>query len=135
MPPWPLITHLAANVTPVDQATGSLVSYLLGFGPIGIIVLAFAFRFIVPRSAVEDARKESRGDLIDQIARLERQAEQLQREKKGAETAAAEQMKFAQVQLVPLLINFTTATSALIPLLQELVRHQEGGDGDFRRRR
>jgi Tfp pilus assembly protein PilN len=132
---WPLLAVLAANVTPVDQATSSLISYVLGYGVLGIVAVALAFRFIVPRSAVEDAREQARSDLIAQVGRLERQIEQLQREKKEAEDQREDQMKFAQVQLVPLLVNFTSATAALIPLLQELVRHREGGDSDPRRHR
>lgn len=138
------------SVTPVDTATNSFLTYILSFGAIGVFLLVLSWlfwkgwRLVSPakdaeRQAKEDenlarARTEARADLLDQIARLERQAEQAQRDKKAAEDALAEQQKFAQVQLIPLLVNFTNATSALIPLLQGLVQHQEGGGGDGRRR-
>jgi hypothetical protein len=116
----------SSGVTPVDYAADSITGYILGFGPIGIIALAFAFRWIVPgrsvEKAVEQARTEARADLIAERDRL-------LEEKREAEEQRDEQLKIAQTQLVPLLVNFTATTTALIPLLQQAVRAQEGHDG------
>lgn len=119
MPSWALIATLSANVSPVDTAAGSIVSYILGYGPIGIIALAFAFRFIVPRSAVDEAKEQARRDLVAENERLIT-------EKTRAEEQRDDALKIAQVQLVPLLVQFTATTGALLPLLQELVTRREG---------
>ena len=104
-----------------------------------MVALALAFRFLVPKGAVDDARKEARGDLLDQIGRLERDCERLQREKAEAAEQRDEAQQFAQAQLIPLLLNFTNATGALLPILQDIVRrrdeqHREAGELDSRRR-
>ena len=117
--PW--LAVLAASVTPVDAAAGSIISYILGYGPIGIIALAFAFRVIVPRSAVDEAKEQARKDLVEENKRLIA-------EKAHAEEQRDDALKIAQVQLVPLLIQFTATTGALLPLLQELVSRREGRD-------
>lgn len=121
MPSWPLIASLAASVTPVDSATGSLVGYILGYGPIGIIALAFAFRFIVPRSAVDEAKEQARRDLVEENKRLIA-------EKTHAEESRDDALRIAQEQIVPLLVTFNATVAALLPLLQELVGRREGHD-------
>lgn len=107
-----------SSVTPIGSATDSIVSYVLGFGPLGIVVLAFAFRFIVPRGAVEEARQEARTDLIAERDRL-------LEEKRDAEDQRDEALKVAREQVIPLLINFTSATQSLLPLLQGLITQHE----------
>jgi hypothetical protein len=120
--PWlAVLAAHASSVTPVDAATGSLVGYILGFGPIGIIALAFAFRFIVPRSAVDEAKDQARADLVEENKRLIT-------EKTHAEEKADEALRIAQVQIVPLLVQFNATIAALLPLLQELVSRREGHD-------
>jgi hypothetical protein len=108
----PLIA--AESVTPVGAAAGNIVSYILGYGVLGVVALAFAFRYIVPRGSVDAAR-------ADLIAELDR----VRAEKIHAEEQRDEALRIAQVQLVPLLSSFTTTTSALLPLLQEVIRHRE----------
>lgn len=115
------LIHLAGSVSPVDAATGSIVGYILGFGPIGIIALAFAFRFIVPRSAVDEAKDQARADLV-------KENERLIKEKLHAEEQRDDALRVANDQIVPLLISFNATVSALLPLLQELVSHREDHD-------
>lgn len=117
--PW--LAFLAASVTPVDSATASIVSYILGFGPIGIIALAFAFRFIVPRSAVDEAKEQARRDLVEENKRLIA-------EKAHAEESRDDALRVAQTQIVPLLVTFNATVAALLPLLQEMVSRREGHD-------
>lgn len=121
-----MIASLAASVTPVDSATGSLVGYILGYGPIGIIALAFAFRFIVPRSAVDEAKEQARRDLVEENKRLIA-------EKTHAEESRDDALRIAQEQIVPLLVTFNATVAALLPLLQELVGRREGHDRGNRR--
>ena len=122
-----LLIHLASSVSPVDAATGSIVGYVLGFGPIGIIALAFAFRFIVPRSAVDEAKDQARRDLL-------KENERLITEKTHAEEQRDDALRIAQEQIVPLLVSFNATVAALLPLLQELVSRREGHDRGTGRR-
>ena len=100
---------------------------------LGIVALALALRFLVPKGAVDDARNEARTDLLAQVDRLEKDNERLRQDKRRSSTSATRRSS-SPSQLVPLLINFTSATLALIPLFQELVRHREAGEIDARRR-
>lgn len=122
------LVYLAAAVTPVDAAGGSVVGYVLGFGPLGIIALALAWlifkgwRLVPPNADAankETVRLEARADLLDERARV-------LAEKTRIEAERDEALKIAQTQIVPLLSTFTATTGALIPLLQEVVRNQEG---------
>ena len=127
--PWFVSLALDAPATPADQATSTVTGLLLGYGPLGIVALAMAYlmfkgwRLVPPDKEAEGreaARAEARADLLEERARV------LQ-EKTRIEAERDEALKFTQAQLVPLLVQFTSATGALIPLLQELVRHREGG--------
>jgi len=121
---WLHVAALAsASVTPVDAASDSIVGYVLGFGPLGIIALALGWllfrgwRLISPagEAAMRDAaRTESRADLVAERDRL-------LAEKQQAENQRDEAMQVARDQLTPLLISFTSSTQALLPLLQNLV--------------
>lgn len=113
---WPLI--LAEAVSPVGSATGDVVTYILGFGPLGIGVVLYTMRVIVPGKAVEDARQQARTDLL-------KENERIIAEKLKAEEQRDAAMKIAQEQLVPLLGSFVATSQSLIPLLQELVRKRE----------
>jgi hypothetical protein len=106
-----------------------VVSGVLATGITGILLIALAWLFyrgwrLIPpdREAAgrEAARAEARADLLEERARV-------LAEKTKIEGERDEALKFTQSNLVPLLLNFTNATSALIPLLQELVRYREGG--------
>jgi hypothetical protein len=107
------------SVTPVDATTTSIVSYILGFGPIGIIALAFAFRFIVPRSAVDEAKDQARADLVKENQRLIA-------EKAHAEEQRDDALRVANEQIVPLLMAFNASVSALLPILQEMAGRTGG---------
>ena len=120
-------TFIAAHVTPVGQATGDLVSYILGYGVLGIVSLALAFQFLVPAAAVKAAREQARGDLMEENKRL-------REEKAHAEEQRDEALKIAQDQLVPLLVNFNATVTGLMPLLQSIVQRTEGRRDDRERR-
>jgi hypothetical protein len=128
---WTLSQGPGTSVTPVDSASSSVVGYLLGYGPIGVAALALAWltfkgwRLMSP--AREDAirtgaRAEARADLEKELARTIARAEH-------AEDQRDEALRVARDQMVPLLSSFTSTTGALIPLLQEVVRAQEGRNG------
>jgi hypothetical protein len=102
------------TVTPLGAATGDIVTYILSFGVLGVVALALAFRFLVPKGTVEAAR-------ADLLAELDR----VRAEKTKAEEQRDEALRIAQTQLVPLLTSFTATASALLPLLQELVRYRD----------
>jgi hypothetical protein len=109
----------ATNVTPISTITGDLVSYILGYGVLGIVALALAFRFLVPAKALDQMRETARADLVEENRRLLARAEK-------AEAQRDDALRIAQDQLIPLLTSFTVTSQALIPLLQGLVRDQEG---------
>jgi hypothetical protein len=120
-----------ASVTPVDAATSSVVGYVLGYGPLGVIALALAYLFFKGWRLMSPAREtvitgEGRAQAR---ADLEKELDRVLAEKRQAEEQRDEAVKMAQTQLVPLLVQFTATTTALIPLLQELVRNQERRNG------
>ena len=111
------ITPLAA-ASPVGDVAGDITTYILGFGPLGVGVVLYTLRVIVPGKAVDEAREQARADLL-------KETERLITEKAEAERQRDEARKFATEQLVPLLGQFTAATSSLLPILQELIRERE----------
>lgn len=111
-------TGPGTDVTPIDSVTTSIASYILGYGVLGIVALAFAFRFIVPGKAVEKAREEARGDLA-------RELERVIREKERAEEQRDDALRTSR-DMIPILVQFTSASSSLIPLLQEIVSNRRG---------
>lgn len=129
--------HLILTATdngsdPINAA----VSVVLGYGVLGIVTLVFAWLFyrgwrLAPpdreSALAEKVRAEARADLLDERARVLAEKTRTEQERDDAQ-------QFTRAQLIPLLVNFTNATSALIPLLQDLVKHREAGDLDQRRR-
>ena len=112
-----------ASVTPVDAGTGSVLGYLFSYGPLGIWAGAMAYllfrgwRLAPPAwepGIRASARAEGRADLERENARI---------------IAERDEALKVTHQLIPLLTQFTATTAALIPLLQELVRNQEGRRG------
>jgi hypothetical protein len=106
------------SVSPVSSAAGDIVTYVLGFGPLGVGVVLYTLRVIVPGKAIDEAREQARADLL-------KETERLIAEKAEAERQRDDARQFATEQLVPLLGQFTAATSSLLPILQELIRDRE----------
>jgi hypothetical protein len=113
----------AASVSPIDGASETVVGYILGFGPLGLVALALAwllfrgYRLVPPgfEGVTRDAaRADARADLIAERDRIIA-------EKHIVEEQRDEAMQVATGQLVPLLVSFTASTQALLPLLQRLV--------------
>ena len=130
LPPEAIV--LAASVSPVDSASESVVGYVLGFGPLGVIVLALAwllfrgYRLVPPgfeASTRDAARADARADLIAERDRI-------LTEKQAVEDQRDDALTIARDQVAPLLSSFVGTTSALVPLLQEIIR-----DSPARRRR
>lgn len=120
MPVW--LQVLAVAVTPGGTGADALISYVLGFGPLGVGVVLYTLRVIVPAKAAdkaaEQARETARADLV-------RENDRLIAEKTKAEEQRDAALKIAQEQIVPLLTSFVATSQSLIPLLQELVRRKE----------
>jgi hypothetical protein len=114
----PVLLADSPSVTPVGTVTSDLVSYILGYGVVGIVALAFAFRFIVPASVVKEAREQARADIKAELERV-------LAEKRAVEEQRDEALRVARDQFVPILTSFTASASSLIPLLQELVSRRE----------
>jgi hypothetical protein len=122
-----------SSVSPLDTATDSLIGEIASYGLLGILTLAVCFlwyrgwRLVPPgfETTVRDAaRMDARADLIAERDRAIA-------EKHTAEQQRDEAMTVASSQLVPLLLSFTSATQALLPLLQALVG--QGGKQPLRR--
>ena len=120
--PWYQLL-LATSVSPVSAAGGDITTYILGYGVLGVAVVLFTLRIIVPRSAVDDAKAQARTDLLEENRRLIARCEKAEDQRDAA-------VRIAQEQVVPLLSSFVSTTSALLPLLQDLVAMRE----DLRRR-
>ena len=112
----------ASSITPIGAATSSITDYIIGFGPLGIMALAFGWvlykGLLVPAARADAEREKARTDLLEENKRLIA-------EKTRAEEQRDAALHIAQDQLVPLLINFTSATQSLLPLLQQLVSIRE----------
>jgi hypothetical protein len=124
---WAGYWLLATSVTPVGSVTGDAISYILGFGPLGVGIVLFGLGYIVPKSVMNNSVSAARSDLVAENIRLIA-------EKKQAEDQRDEALKLATDQLVPMLVSFTAATQSLLPLLQELVRDRERREGSARDR-
>lgn len=126
----------AGSVNPADQITGDITTYVLGYGVVGIglLVLAWLYyrgwRLISPAREADmrkAVREEGRADLLKELERVIA-------EKRDSDERASSASRFMIDQLVPMLTNFTSTTSALVPLLQELVRYREDSAIDRRHR-
>jgi hypothetical protein len=118
---------LATSVTPLGTVSGDLVSYILGYGPLGIGVIVVAFLLyrgwqLNSPARLSAIREECRADLIKENARLIE-------EKQRAEEQRDDALRAASDQLLPLLLSFTSATNALLPLLQKMVAVTEAREG------
>jgi hypothetical protein len=123
--PWLMAT---GSVSPVSSAASDIVTYILGFGPLGVGVVLYTLRVIVPGKAVDEARAQARADLMEENKRLIAEKAEAERQRDDAR-------QFAVEQLVPLLGQFTAATASLLPILQELIRDREDRRGVERRQR
>lgn len=99
----------------------------LNYGVLGLLVLAIFFGWVWARPSVDRvlATKD------ETIERLLAERDRLIEEKRRAEEQRDAALAIAQDKIVPLLGSFVSATSTLIPLLQETVRETS----DERRRR
>ena len=113
--PWLMA---GGSVSPVSSAASDIVTYILGFGPLGVGVVLYTLRVIVPGKAVDEARAQARADLMEENKRLIAEKAEAERQRDDAR-------EFAVSQLVPLLGQFTAATASLLPILQELIRDRE----------
>lgn len=130
---WSFIAAAASSeVTPVDSAVSSITGYILSYGVLGIAALAMGWlwfkgwRLVSPKAeeaakaAEAAARTAARADLIAERDRLLADKREIERERDEA-------LRVARDQLIPLLVNFTSATQSLLPLLQALIRQAGGG--------
>ena len=110
------------DITPVDAATSSVVGYWLSFGAIGIIALVLFWLYVWPGKLAKSIRDEARADLLEENQRLRGENDKLAAQRDEA-------LNLVQEKLLPMLASFTATTSALLPLLQDLVRRQERRNG------
>ena len=115
--PWTYLAvmlPLAEATSPIGTASGDIVTYILGFGPLGIGIVLYTLGIIVPGKAVKDAIAASRADLLEENKRLI-----AEKEKADAERLAA--LAVANDKLVPIVASFVATSGSLIPIMQDLV--------------
>lgn len=118
------VQGVLASSQPADSTTGNLVGYLLGWGPLGIAVVALAWLFLRGWRLVSPAQEtEAReAERVQSRADLLAERERVLAEKHETERQRDEAMAIARDQIAPLLASFVATTSALVPLLQEIIR-------------
>ncbi len=109
-----LATGSPSDVSPVDTATSSAVGYVLNYGILGLVVIGFVFKIIVPYWTVRQTRDEARADLIEENKRLIARAEHAERQQE-------EVMAVLQDRVTPILANFVAVSGSLVPVMQQLV--------------
>ncbi len=109
-----LATGSPSDVSPVDGATSSAVGYVLNYGILGLVVIGFVFKIIVPYWTVRQTRDEARADLIEENKRLIARAEHAERQQE-------EVMAVLQDRVTPILANFVAVSGSLVPVMQQLV--------------
>jgi hypothetical protein len=111
------------TVSPLSSAGDDIVSYIVGYGPIGVFLLALAWLLykgwqVISPPRMAAVRDDARADLIAENKRLID-------EKHAAEQARDEALRMANDQIVPVLASFNATMSALLPVLQDLVARGE----------
>lgn len=124
---------------PADGTSPDIGTYLFGYGPVGIGLAVFAwllfrgYRLMSPK-AQSAMRDEARADVLGERDRVaadkQAQLDRVIAEKQATERQRDEALQIGREQVVPLLSQFVGTMTALIPLLQEIVR-----DMPSRRRR
>jgi hypothetical protein len=114
---WATLAYLATGPSASFPASGAeLFQVVLGALNVGVCGLV-AWLFIAGRLHSDS-----------EVGRLVAERERLVADKAKAEAQRDEALRTAQEKLVPLLTNFVSVTSVLIPLLQQAVASQERTD-------
>lgn len=121
--PWAAaVPLLAADTTGGADPISAATQTVLGFGVLGVVALALAYitwkGSFVPAKRVDELVVAGRADLL-------RELEQLRAEKAKVDGQLAEALRFARDDLTPILFQFTSATSSLLPILQQMVYRQQ----------
>lgn len=119
--PW---AGILAAVSPVGAASGDIVTYILSFGVLGVGAVIFGILtwrgWDIRSPAKQDKdRAEARADLEAAITRLNADNERLRDERDKALAKLDDLQGYIRDQYGPLMANFTTATQALLPVLQQ----------------
>lgn len=120
--------YAASPLAPVAEAsapaslTEQIIGRFLGYGIVGIICLVLAWiiykgSFIRADTAAAMVTA-GRADLLEENKRLREELASMRDQRDEAVRALGD-------QLIPMLLSFTSATQALLPLLQEMVRRRE----------
>lgn len=116
---WLPLSQALADA-PIDGSNVSIAGYLFGWGPLGVSLVALGWLMyrgwrLVSPSRETTIRESARADLLTQIERLIT-------EKRQAEEQRDKYLQITQEQIAPLLSSFVSTTSALVPILQEIIR-------------
>ena len=67
---FPYLTVIATSVSPVSAAANDIVSYVLGYGVLGVGAVLLVLRIIVPGNIVDEAVNRGRADLVARTCAL-----------------------------------------------------------------
>lgn len=113
----PALPFVADGPSTPDGVIGAAASTVLGFGVLGILALALTYVVwkgsFTPSKRVDELVAAGRVDLL-------RENEQLREELARAQAQLAENLRFAKEDLTPILFQFTSATTNLLPILQQV---------------
>lgn len=126
---------VAAAVSPLDAAQGDIVSYVLGFGPLGVIALALGwvlYRGTFTRTSAHDAEvRQLREDHAAETARREAahatEIAALRADRQKSDDARDAAVKMITDTMFPLVSAFNTSIGSLMPILQRLVSQPPPG--------
>ncbi len=130
--PGGIPVYLAVSVIPVDEFQGSIMGYLISVGgPLAIAAIVFGWvilkGLLVTATQPDKDVERPTALILAENARLIARAEE-------AEAQRDEMLKTAVEQQVPVMLQFSNTTSALLPLLQDMIRRQELEEGNGHRR-
>jgi hypothetical protein len=115
---WTVYSIIATSVSPIGAASGDIITYILGFGPLGVGIVLFALGYLVPKPVKDSAVAAARSDVIAENERLRTALARAEEQRDDA-------LRVARDTVVPLLTTFNATVASLLPILQDVVREQE----------
>jgi hypothetical protein len=115
---WTVYSLIASSVSPLGAASGDIVTYILGYGVVGVGAVLFALGYIVPKPVKDSAVAAARADVVAENERLRTALARAEEQRDDA-------LRVARDTVVPLLTTFNATVASLLPILQDVVREQE----------
>lgn len=126
--------RLAEDSPPATSAPADLLAPFLGYGLCGVLVIVLAWvlwkgsfvRSDEAKARIAAAAADADKRVAEARADLLAENERLRAERDKADRQREELLRFLQEQLMPMMANFTSATTSLLPVLQALTARGGG---------